>query len=75
MESNKIENIIVKYLNHQASFSELEELDEWIKDPENDELFKSYVRTNYAIDYNLKKFSSTARRSIHISSCHFVLQI
>jgi hypothetical protein len=64
MESNKIENIIVKYLNHQASFSELEELDEWIKDPENEELFKSYVRTNYAIDYNLKKFSSKKIKAI-----------
>ncbi len=59
MESNKIEKIIVKYLNNQATFDELEELDNWIKNPENDKLFQYYIRTNYAIDYNLKKFNAT----------------
>lgn len=58
MESNKIEKIIVKYLSNQATFSELDELDNWIKNPENEKLFQSYIRTNYAIDYNLKKFNS-----------------
>ncbi len=59
MESNKIEKTIVKYLNNQATFDELEELDNWIKNPENDKLFQYYIRTNYAIDYNLKKFNAT----------------
>lgn len=58
MESNKIQNILVKYLSNQATFSELDELDEWLKNPENEQLFKSYIRTNYAIDYNFKKFNS-----------------
>jgi ferric-dicitrate binding protein FerR (iron transport regulator) len=58
MESNKIQNIIVKYLGNQATFSELDELDKWIKNPENEKLFKSYIRTNYAIDYNMKKFNA-----------------
>ena len=58
MESNKIEKIIVKYLSNQATFAELDELDNWIKNPENEKLFQSYIRTNYAIDYNLKKFNS-----------------
>lgn len=58
MESNKIQNIIVKYLSNQATFSELDELDKWVKNPENEKLFKSYIRTNYAIDYNMKKFDS-----------------
>src|SRR6478609_8973307 len=58
MESDKIQNSIVKYLSNQATFSELDELDRWIKDPKNEELFKSYIRTNYAIDYNMKKFNS-----------------
>jgi ferric-dicitrate binding protein FerR (iron transport regulator) len=58
MESNKIQNIIVKYLSNQATFAELDALDNWIKNPENEKLFQSYIRTNYAIDYNLKKFNS-----------------
>jgi transmembrane sensor len=58
MNSNKIQNILVKYLSNQATFSELDELDKWIKNPENEELFKSYIRTNYAIDYNMKNFNS-----------------
>jgi transmembrane sensor len=58
MESNKIKKIIVKYLSNQAAFSELDELDNWIKNPENEKLFQSFIRTNYAIDYNLKKFNS-----------------
>ena len=58
MESNKIEKIIVKYLSNQATFAELDELDNWIKDPENEKLFQSFIRTNYAIDYNMKKFNA-----------------
>jgi transmembrane sensor len=58
MESNNIENIIVKYLSNQANFAELDALDNWLKNPENEKLFQSYIRTNYAIDYNLKKFNS-----------------
>ena len=58
MESNNIENIIVKYLSNQANFAELDALDNWIKNPENEKLFQSYIRTNYAVDYNLKKFNS-----------------
>jgi transmembrane sensor len=58
MESNKIQNIIVKYLSNQATFAELDALDNWIKNPENEKLFQSYIRTNYAIDYNMKKFNA-----------------
>ena len=58
MESNNIENFIVKYLSNQANFAELDALDNWIKDPENEKLFQSFIRTNYAIDYNMKKFNS-----------------
>ena len=58
MESNKIEKIIVKYLSNQATFAELDALDSWMKNPENEKLFQSFIRTNYAIDYNLKKFNA-----------------
>lgn len=58
MELNKIQNIIIKYLSHQANFSELNDLEKWVQNPNNEKLFNSYIRTNYAIDYNMKKFNS-----------------
>lgn len=56
MISNKIKNSIIKYLSNQASFSELEELELWIKDASNQKEFSEYVKINYLIDYDMKKF-------------------
>jgi ferric-dicitrate binding protein FerR (iron transport regulator) len=64
MKSSKIENTIVKYLSNQASAAELDELDQWIQNPKNEKLFQSFIRTNYAIDYNMKKFKSKKIKSL-----------
>lgn len=57
MVNSRIENLIVKYLSNQASVLELDELESWIlESSKNEILFNSFVKTNYAIDYNLKKF-------------------
>jgi len=58
MKSNQIHNIIVKFLSRQATFLELEALEKWMQNPKNEKLFSSYIRTNYAIEYNMKKFNS-----------------
>lgn len=58
MISNKIENIIVKFLTNQASASELTALELWIQDSENKALFDEFVKINYAIEYNMKEFDS-----------------
>lgn len=58
MISKKIQKLIVKYLIKQASSSELDELDLWLKEPENEKEFVKYVKTNYSIDFNLKNFNS-----------------
>jgi transmembrane sensor len=55
MASKRIEKLLIKYLINQASYSELDELEIWIKDPINENEFINYVKTNYAIEYNLKK--------------------
>lgn len=53
---NSIENIIVKFLNTEANAFELEFLENWIKEPENEKLFLEYVKINYLIDINTKQF-------------------
>lgn len=58
MISAKIENIIAKFLTNQASASELTELEIWVQDPNNKELFNQYVKINYVIEYNMKEFDS-----------------
>ena len=60
----KQRNLIVKFLTNQASFVELEELELWLEKPENKQEFISYVKTNYLIDYNLKKFESNSTKEM-----------
>ena len=58
MISTKEKNLIVKYLTKQASFTELDELGVWLEQSSNEEEFINYVKINYAIDFNMKKFDS-----------------
>ncbi len=58
MISPETENIIVKYLTNQANLRELDTLSLWLNNPDNIKLFNDYVRTNYAINYNMKKYNS-----------------
>ena len=58
MMSKNNEYLIVKYLINQTSSQELDELELWLRDLDNEKEFKSFVKTNYIIDYNLKKFNT-----------------
>lgn len=58
MNKNKIEKLLVKFLINQASSSELDDLEECIKETKNEQVFKTFVKANYAIDYNVQKFNS-----------------
>ncbi|MFL9832021.1 FecR family protein [Flavobacterium sp. ST-87] len=62
MISDKTENIIVKFLTNQATASELEALESWVEDAKNKELFKEYIKINYAVEYNMKEFDSQKLR-------------
>jgi len=64
MLSKEAQNIIIKYLSLQATSIELDELQIWIQNSENKKFFHAYVRTNYAIDYNMRKFSSDNLKAI-----------
>ncbi len=56
--TQKIENIIVKYLTNQASGSELEELEQWLKIEANVLLFKEYIKINHLTNYNMMQFDA-----------------
>ena len=58
--SEKSQKLIIQFLTKQASFVELEALSIWLENPKNEKEFKSYIKLNYAIDFNMKQFD-TAR--------------
>ncbi len=59
MVSSEIENIVVKYLTHQATSDELDTLLLWLDNTANEKEFAEYVKVNYAIDFNMKDFNTT----------------
>ncbi len=56
MIPSSIENSIIKYLNSEASISEMEQLESWLQDDHNHQIFKDYVKLNYLIDINTAAF-------------------
>jgi ferric-dicitrate binding protein FerR (iron transport regulator) len=58
MLTDRIKTIISKYLSNQASNSELDELGLWLEESAHQKEFYYYVKTNYAINFNLQKFNS-----------------
>src|SRR5690606_22976291 len=59
MIDRKIENIITKFLTHQASVTEMEQLDVWLQNVENDRMLSDYVQTKYAIEQEMRQFDTT----------------
>lgn len=59
MTVKKSERLMVKFITNQASQDEIEVLTEWLKEEENQIVFKDFVKTNYAIDTAMNSFDST----------------
>jgi len=59
MISIDIENTIVKFLNNQASVTEMEILEQWLDDPNNEKLFFEYIKVNYLIDVNIQNYDKS----------------
>jgi len=49
MDFKKIEIIIIKYFSQSANMDDLDILNKWIEDPENQLIFQEYVKTHFAI--------------------------
>ncbi|NKI26930.1 DUF4974 domain-containing protein [Arenibacter sp. 6A1] len=50
-----MKKIIIKYLNEEISEEELQLLSTWVKKPENQEIFKSYVQINHKLHKTYQK--------------------
>lgn len=62
MTVKKSKRLIVKFITNQASQEEIEQLTEWLKEEENQIVFKDFIKTNYAIDAALNTFDSSEVR-------------
>jgi len=63
MNDQKVKALIAKFLTHQASLADLDELEFWLKDARNEQLFNSYVQTNFAIEHEMKQFDANKLKS------------
>tara|TARA_B110000240_G_C13451643_1_gene432788 strand:+ start:85 stop:1236 length:1152 start_codon:yes stop_codon:yes gene_type:complete len=64
--NENIEKILVKFLMNTANIDDLEMLTEWLKKEENNDLFESYVKINYAMDLNMNEFDSKSARKEYL---------
>lgn len=55
MSQNNIENSLLKYLNGNAKSENLDILNAWIQMPENEAMFKQYLKTHFAIYIGMNK--------------------
>ncbi|MBE8723340.1 FecR family protein [Flavobacterium hungaricum] len=60
MTVKKSEQVIVKFITNQASQEEIEWLTVWLKEDENQIVFKEFVKTNYAVDSSLYSFDAAS---------------
>ena len=61
----KIKKLIVKFLAKEANLKELRQLELWIRNPENEHLFKEYFKANHYANKVLKTYDlETAKKNI-----------
>jgi len=62
----EIENIIVKFLNKEANIVELEKLEEWLKNDENESLFNRFVKIELLTTLSMGSYDvNKAKKQIH----------
>ena len=53
-----VQNIITKFLANEASAEELEILEKWIENPENEKVFLDFIKTNSLVELAVGKTGS-----------------
>lgn len=71
MKKSKVQKIIVKFLNKEASHDELETLDVWMKNTKNISIFNQFVKTEYLtslymVQYDLDKGKESISQKVRI---------
>jgi hypothetical protein len=59
MINSQIQNILIKFINNEASITELEILDKWLASPENATIFNHFIEIEYLTAYsiNMEKYN------------------
>ncbi len=62
-----MENLIQKYLTNTITKEEVRELEEWLNEKDNEEIFKNYIKENHQLDliYNSSIDTKNALKRVH----------
>ncbi|TRZ41978.1 FecR family protein [Robertkochia solimangrovi] len=58
MKPEEAHVLIIKYFNSSITAAELDCLNEWLEDEHNRKIFQSWIRLNYAINFNMTQLKS-----------------
>ena len=58
------DDLIVKFITKNITICELDELSTWVLKPKNEKIFKEFIKTNYAIDYNMSQFKTEKTKAL-----------
>ena len=54
----KIDKILAKFFMNEANIDDIEVLTNWLKKDDHKQVFKNYVKINFAIDINMNEFNT-----------------
>ncbi len=63
----KIKKTLVKFFMNAANINDLETLTKWLKKDEHKQVFKSYIKTNYAMDINTNQFDTEKAKKEYLN--------
>ncbi len=53
MITPEIKTLLIKFVNKYANGKDLDRLNTWVSDPDNDHIFKKFIKTHYAITISM----------------------
>lgn len=63
MAQLKIEILILKFINNQASEEDINTISDWLeKDENNQKVFDKFIKTNYTVNYSMKSVNTDAAK-------------
>ena len=62
--NDQIKNLIVKFLSKEANIDELRQLELWIGNPENGQLFQEYIKANAVMNMSVGEYDKKKAKAI-----------